>query len=226
MHMKIVKSISLFTISLLILVTSCEDDTLSTVGSISVSQGTNIGVVHVNWDPSPEAAYYNIERKGPNGAWIAAGTVNAPPFDDYGFGLPDNRLVEGAKYTYRISSASGDAGDSPFSEPTGEGWIYEFQPIAMQAVRQEDGTIVLSWTDTTQNLVNQSNLSSFKYIIKRRYEDETSFKDLFTTDFMSNVQTMNYTDDGVTSDKKAFYDIQGRYQYVYKNMDMGSYEAI
>ena len=219
--MKIIKVISSMFL-LIILATACEEDkTLATVKVIDVSQGTYIGVVHITWEPVSGASNYNIERKGNNGEWISAGSVNEPPFDDYGFGLSDNKLVKGEKYVYRISSASDDSEDSPFSDPSGKGWIYELQPIELEAIRQEDNSIIVSWTDPVQTQINQINLLYCKYIVKRRYEGETSFTDLYTTSNISTVQSLNYTDENVSADKKAYYKIQGWYQYSYKNMDYG-----
>ena len=220
--MKIVKVISMLTL-FLIFVTSCQkDEQLSTVSNISASQGTYFGVVHITWSPVSGATYYNVERKGADGEWISAGSVAEPPFDDYGYGLSDNKLVEGAKYTYRISSASNDADDSQFSDPSGEGWIYELQPTELQAGRQDDGTIIVTWSDPNQNQINQTNLLGYRYIVKRRYENETSFTDLFTTANIGTVQNLSYTDASVAKDKKAYYKIQGWYEYGYKNMDYGT----
>lgn len=218
------KTINVLLVLLIIFITSCEEE-LNTVNEINVSQGTYVGVVHVNWEPVPEAAYYNIERKGPDGEWIGAGTVTNPPFDDYGYGLPDNKLVEGVKYRYRISSGSGDIEDSPYSEPSEEGWIYELQAIEMQAIRNNEGSIIVSWIDTNQNQLNKTNLLSCRYIIKRRYDGETEFTDLHTTDYISTPQNMSYTDANVANDKKAFYTIEGWYNYEYKNLDHGNFSG-
>ena len=218
-------NIILVIFSFLIFITSCdeEDEQLSTVNEISASQGTYIGVVHINWDPVTGASHYNIERKGPDGVWTSAGSVAEPPFDDYGLGLSDNKLTEGTRYTYRITSCSDDADDSEYSDQSGEGWIYEPQTIELQATRQENESIVVSWNDPNLSQISQSNLLACKYIVSRRYEDETSFGDLYTTGDISSVQDLSYTDESVASGTNAYYQIRAWYYYSYKNMDYGTY---
>lgn len=211
----------LSTCAFLFLNSCAEDEKLNPVNSISVSQGTYIGVVHITWPPVTDAGYYNIQRMGPDGTWMGAGTVTEPPFDDYGFGLPDNKLVEGARYIYRISSASADVGDSPYSDPSGEGWIYECQAIELQATRQNDGTVSLVWNDPNLSQAIKSNVVTYYYKIMRRYEGETSYQDIHTTNPASTIQNFNYTDGTVANDKKAFYKIQGWYNFEFKNMDWG-----
>jgi len=225
--MKATKYALLTTVLSLIFVMSCEqDEQLDTVINISVSRGTYIGVIHVNWDPVPDAQYYNIERKGPDGDWIGAGTVAGPPFDDYGFGLPDNKLVEGTRYTYRISSGSSSDSDSPYSDPSEEGWLYEIKPIQLTVTRENDGTVTLSWSDTNQLVINMNtNVHEISYKIKRRYENETEYTDIHTIDNVETVQNMSYIDNSVAKDKKAYYQIQGIYRYEYKNMDYGVFYA-
>ncbi|HID39110.1 MAG TPA: hypothetical protein EYP36_06315 [Calditrichaeota bacterium] len=223
MKTKLIQAMSrLIAILLIVILTSCEEDKLESVSRVTVSQGTYVGIIHLDWPPVSDAGHYNIERMGPDGQWIGAGTVNQPPFDDYGFGLPDNKLVEGNRYVYRIISGSDDLEDSPYSDISDEGWIYQFQPIDFKAIRQDDGKVLLSWTDTNQTLINQSNLESCRYRIQRRYENETSFTDIKTTDVTTNVAN-SYLDNSVSQDKKAFYKIEGFYTYRYKNMDYGMY---
>ncbi|HKK43803.1 MAG TPA: hypothetical protein VJ963_15410, partial [Bacteroidales bacterium] len=205
-----------------LLINSCKEKPLSTVSNITVSQGTYIGIVHVTWDPIPGAQYYNIERQGSDGQWMSAGTVAESPFDDYGFGLPDNKLQEGVKYSYRIVSGSSDKDDSGYANATTQGWIYEIKPITLTATREDNGYVTLTWSDPNQDLLSV-NLVGFSYKIKRKYEDQTEFTDIFTTDNMGTVQDITYTDNTVANDKKATYSVEGVYDYGYKNMDYGDF---
>jgi len=207
------KTLNVLLMMFFIIVTSCNvDKQLDTVSHINVSQGTYIGIVRLNWEPVSEASRYNIERKETNGDWISVASIEETTYDDYGAGFPDNKLVEGAKYSYRISSASDNLDDSPYSNTSDEGWIYEFEPIQLTVTRESDGSISLNWSDPNQELAS-SNYHVFYYRIKRRYENETEFKDIYTTDHIGTVKDMAYTDGGVAKDKTAYYQIQGVYEY-------------
>jgi hypothetical protein len=217
------KAATLFAICSLFITGSCKKEkTLDTVSNISVSQGTYMGVVHITWDGVSDASYYNIERQGPDGNWIAAGTVSGSPFDDFGLGLPDNKLQAGVKYNYRITSASSDLDDSGYADAPGQGWMYEIKPIQLTVTRDNSGNNTLNWSDPNQDLINY-NLVGFSYKIKRKYENETEFTDIFTTDKIATAKDMTYVDNTVANDKKATYSIEGMYDYGYKNMDYGDF---
>ncbi len=217
------KAATLFAICSLFITGSCKKEkTLDTVSNISVSQGTYMGVVHITWDGVSDASYYNIERQGPDGNWIAAGTVAGSPFDDFGLGLPDNKLQAGVKYNYRITSASSDLDDSGYANAPGQGWMYEIKPIQLTVTRDNSGNNTLNWSDPNQDLLNY-NLVGFSYKIKRKYENETEFTDIFTTDKIATAKDMTYVDNTVANDKKATYSIEGLYDYGYKNMDYGDF---
>ncbi len=211
---------SLFTLAIFsgsFILNSCKKD-LDPIAQIGVSQGTYMGIVHLSWDPVENAEYYNIERQGPDGEWRAAGTVTNSPFDDYGFNLGDNKLVEGVKYNYRVISASRDIGDSDPAYAQNQGWIYEMKPIDLTVSRNEDASITLHWTDSNQNVYDTyGNSVQYYYVIERAYEDDMDFNQIHTTDHGGGDQT--YIDEDVATDKTAIYRITGRYEYQYKNMD-------
>jgi len=197
--------------------TSCEDKSLDDPSSVSVSQGTYMGIVHLNWDPVPDAQYYNIERQGPDGNWLGAGTVSTPPFDDHGLTLPDNRITFGTHYSYRISSASSSYDDSPFREVAGEGWTYVLQPISL-TVSNENGEIKLSWTDTNANV---QNVQELWYQIQQKATNSDTYLTIHTTDHLNKGESENtysFTSN-LESDLTASYKIYATYNYTFKNMD-------
>jgi len=197
--------------------TSCEEESLDGPSSVSVSQGTYMGIVHLSWDPVPDAQYYNIERQGPDGSWLNAGTVTTPPFDDYGFNLPDHKITFGTHYSYRISSASSSYDDSPFREVTGEGWTYVLQPIIL-TVTNENGEIKLSWTDANANV---QNVQYLYYEIQQKDANENTYHSIHTTDHLNKGESENtYSfSSNLESDLATSYKIYAVYNYAFKNMD-------
>jgi len=189
---------------------SCEkEETLDVPLGIKVSQGTHMGVVHIEWPAVPNA-HYNIERLSPGGNWLDAGYVSEPPFDDYGFNLPDNKIEPGTHYTYRIKSVSSDYDDSGFSETTTEGWSYVLKPIELKAT--DNG---LSWFDPN-TLV--TNFLSLRYKITEIPGNDPHYE---TLAYQSDNRT---TEDGHFScdmglRPESYYRIDVTYQYRYKNMD-------
>ena len=201
---------------LILLFSACEkDEVLDAPSSISVSQGTYLGVVHLNWEANPNA-HYSIERRGSDGNWLDAGYIEQPPFDDYGLHLSDNKIDFGTHYSYRIKAVSSDIDDSQYSGTTTEGWSYLLQPIEL-TVKKEDNKFTLSWKDTN---VFVSNFLQHSYKITKIGE-ENGYESLVTnvnggTD--ENGEYIFYSN-SVEYDSKASYKIDATYTFRFKNMN-------
>lgn len=215
--MKKITFILISSIILAVFFTSCnKDETLDGPSSVSVSQGTYMGIVHLNWDPVTDAQYYNIERQSPDGNWLNAGTVTTPPFDDYGFNLPDNRITYGTHYSYRISSANHDKGDSPFLNAQEQGWTYILKPIEL-TVTNEGSEMTLSWRDTN---VYVTNFSECFYKIQQKTTNADIYTTIHTTDHLIMEESYTYSFTSSTQeDITASYKIDGIYTFKMKNMD-------
>ncbi len=217
---KTIAAINVLTISLLF--SSCEEKDLMPIADIGVSQGTYIQIIHLSWDPVEGAQYYNIERQGPDGEWRAAGTVTTSPFDDYGFNLPQNKLVEGVEYNYRIVSASSDLDDSEPAYAQREGWTHIMEPLNITIVREKQpqgytyDKIHLTWTDPNAIFDVYGNAVRPYYVISRKYSDEVDFTVIKSR---TDIGATSFTDEYVDKTKKATYKLEGKYEYQYKNMD-------
>ena len=200
------------------LFSGCKEQQLGISQNISVSQGTYLGVVHLSWDPVPDAQSYNIDRQDPlTNEWTNAGTVNTPPFDDYGFNLPDNKIVPGDHYFYRLSAGSADISDGNYVNADKEGWVYEQQkPVITDATIQANGSVIITWNDPN-SLNNLVNFTGVTYEVYR--------KDI----------AGNYTKIGSTDGEKTFtdnnppqdpvYKVEAQYNYTFKNMSYGIYSG-
>jgi len=194
-----------------------KEETLDAPSNITASQGTYMGVVHLNWAAVPNA-HYNIERKGTDGNWLDAGYISTPPpFDDYGFNLSDNKIDFGTHYSYRIKSVSSDYDDSQFTNVSNEGWAYVLQPININ-ITNENGEIKLSWSDTNAFV---QNIQYLWYEIQEKYLDSDSYHTIHSTDHLNKgnrSQTYSFASNS-ESDLTAWYRVKASYSYKYKNMD-------
>jgi len=201
------------------LFSGCKKEQLKTPGNFIVSQGSYLGVVHLSWDPVADAQYYNIDRQDQaNGEWINAATSSGTEVDDYGFNLPDNKIVVGKHYKYHISAGSSDVDDSGYINSDKEGWTYEPQPVIVTATFETNGNVTVSWQES--NLLNQlQNFTSVEYTIFRKNASVQNFVSAGTT----QGDTL-FTDTSPGDDPQ--YKVEAKYHYNYQNMDWGSANAV
>jgi len=213
---KVVLSLTVSIVFSTLFLSCAKEETLEVIPAVSVSQGTYMGVVHLNWSPTEGAEHYNIERLGPNGGWIQAGYISSPPCDDYGLGLPDNHISFGTHYSYRIQSYGSDVDASPFTYVAEQGWTSEIEPIEL-SVTKEENTINLFWVEPN---VDVENLSCVVYELQRKREFESNYSTFHTTDHLNPKDNYSYSIHYATSeDESASYKIKARYCYRFKDMD-------
>lgn len=206
-----------------ILLFSCEEDQLSTVGSLSVSQGTYVGLVKITWDPAPNAQHYNLERMNADGNWAVCGSTQTIFFYDYGLNAPGDQLQEGVKYKYRVVSGSSDISDSDPIYSDGKGWIHEMDTLNINITKDDNNRNIVTWQDLNMQEYNL-NIRSCYYVVKRKYEDEDNFSKLGTSDNYGypNDAEISYTDYYYDQNRKASYQIIGYYQLT-TDEDQGNY---
>jgi len=196
------------------LFSGCEKQ-LKTPGNFNVSQGSYLGVVHFSWDPVSGAQNYNIERQDPvSSEWIDAATTSGNAVDDYGFNLPDNKIVVGKHYKYRISAGSSDKDDSGYINSNQEGWTYVPQQVVVTASFETNGDVTVNWTEP--NLLSQlQNFTSAEYKIYRKNASVQNFVSAGTT-----LGETSFTDTSPGDDPQ--YKVEAKYHYIFQNMDWGS----
>lgn len=196
------------------LFSGCEKQ-LKTPGNFNVSQGTYLGVVHFSWDPVAGAQNYNIERQDPETSeWNDAATTSGTAVDDYGFNLPDNKIVVGKHYKYRISAGSSDKDDSGYINSNQEGWTYVPQQVIVTASFETNGDVTVNWTEP--NLLSQlQNFTSAEYKIYRKNASVQNFVSAGTT-----LGETSFTDTSPGDDPQ--YKVEAKYNYTFQNMDWGS----
>ena len=216
--------------------TACQkEEHLNNVSDLSVSQGTYLGVVHLSWDPVPDAQYYNIDRLDPEtGQWLNAATTSGTEVDDYGFNLPDNKLVYGEHYKYRISSASKDADDSEFKEFDQYGWTYIPAPLVPTAEWLNNDHVKVTWSDPIAADViagKVKNVWMVNYDIYRKQKGSQDSSKITSTDNISlspgmdpgTLTNMAYEDP--SPGDEPVYAIRAKYEYRFINMDYGTQDA-
>ena len=206
-------SIAIFT-----LLTACsQDQKLDAPQNIIASQGTYLGVVHLSWNPVSDAQHYNIEREKANtGEWLNAGSVVNAIFDDYGFNLPDNVLVYGERYRYRVSAGSSDADDSAFVMAGNEGWAYEPKKVSVTKTAESNGNVTVSWQEPN-DLSALQNFTFVTYTISRS-NDGSIFDDIGS---VNDAQTFTDSSPGLNPE----YKVKATYHYTYENMNYGTYDG-
>jgi len=206
-------------IVIVFLFSGCKEEQLDMPGNFIVSQGSYLGVVHFSWDPVANAQHYNIERQDPESSeWIGAATSVGTEVDDYGFNLPDNKIVIGKHYKYRISAGSSDIDDSGYINSNQEGWTYEPQPVIVTASFETNGDVTVSWTEP--NLLSQlQNFTSAEYKI---YRKNTSTQDFVSAGTIK--EDTLFTDTSPGDDPQ--YKVEARYTYSFLNMSWGTFDGL
>ncbi len=223
----------LLLLSFFLIFTSCKKEKLGVPTSFFASQGTYLGVVHLKWNTVPNAQYYNIDRQDPDTReWINAATTSNTEVDDYGFNLPDNKLVPGKHYSYRISAASSDISDGDYAFAPEEGWSYVPGQPAVTPEWQSDGSVLVAWRDTVApDIFNGKvkNIKTVKYEVyrKKKEEPDLDYQKIYTSGSINvsdgvtpgDFDNLNYTDD--SPGENPVYMVKAIYIFSYLNMDYG-----
>jgi len=227
---KITSLIVLITITII----SCDKKPVPVPDDFTASQGTYINVIHIAYgDNDGQAVVYRFNEN--NAQWEEISWTWITQWDDEGWLLPDNRLIPGKEYRYKMQIYAEGQGDE-FSDYSREitGYAFKADPVIINSVdRQNDGNfeIAINWTNPN-DLLGINNLQNIYYDIYRtegvNYSDFTLLKTV--DEFIDNTSDISYdwsyTDSDYSLDpsKSYSYKIVTRYMYDYVNSNGGYWD--
>lgn len=224
------KLIALIAIIATIIFTSCEDDP-DTPADFTASQGTYIGVVHIAYgELDGQAIVYRFNED--NAGWDEISWTWSSNFDDDGWFLPDNRIVPGKEYRYKMRVYQEGQGDE-YSGYTNEitGYAFKGDPAEITSINRENNgdkvDITISWTNPN-DLSEIKNLNYITYQVYRAENGNLSdYKYAGKQEQMvtqpSDIQyEWSYNDTWLDPAKTYSYKIETRYRYQ-RNTSDGSY---
>lgn len=153
----------------ILFLTSCEQITEPPSG-MQASDGTYAGVIHLSYGSIEGDAV--VERRDlDTGEWIDLSWNNVSSFDDPGYKLPDNKLIPGQVYQYRMRAHTDAGGFSEYTDIE-EGYAYEVLPATdVTATRSDDNTeATIAWTDPN-DVSSLENWERMEYTIYRAKAD-------------------------------------------------------
>jgi hypothetical protein len=151
------KNIIVFTISILLILISCEKEDIGNTKptGLNATDGFAVGCIHINFEKAPEVNSVIVERreKG-SGDWQVLTGTGLTSFDD-NHGYPNTGMPPGKVFEYRIKNDWPE--DAAYSE-VDEGYAYDIIPVTEVEI-----TSNVQWDDRTINTLiwNESNNGSF-----------------------------------------------------------------
>lgn len=228
--MKKITSFSLLIITITII--SCDNEPVTVPDDFTASQGTYMGVVHLAYgDNDGQAIVYRFNEN--NAQWEEISWTWSTQWDDNGWLLPDNRLIAGKEYRYKMQIYAEGQGDE-FSDYSREitGYAFKADPVEISSLnRQNDGSleITINWTNPN-DLLEINNLQDINYDIYRTEDGNYSDFSLIKTlnEVVYNTSDINYdwsytdTDYSLDPSESYSYKIVTRYMYDFVDSN-GSY---
>ena len=168
----------LFVISVISL--SCdEDESLPVTKSFTASDGTYIGIIHLAAEPVEGAEIYEFGRKDPESLeWSLFAWTEWNTHDDHGWTLPNDKIVPGQVYEYKVRTHANGPGFSEFSEIE-TGYAYPTPPLQFSQIQVStnptDGNydnVTFMWKDSLSPDIK--NLIQRQFMIKCAPEDNLS----------------------------------------------------
>ena len=202
---------------------SCKEETITLPADFTASQGTYLGVVHIAYseDIEGEAIVYRFNED--NAQWDEISWTWSNRWDDTGWSLPNNSLIPGKEYRYKMRLHSDGPGYSEYSNEI-TGYSFKANPVEITSTnRQTEGgrlSISINWTNPN-DLLEIKNLQKIYYDIYRTEEgDINDFRIIKTMEeTVLNTKDINYhwsytdTDSWLESSKSYTYKIVTRYHY-------------
>lgn len=226
------KITSFLLLIIIIAIISCDNEPVTVPDDFTASQGTYIGVIHIAYgDNEGQAIVHRFNEN--NAQWEEISWTWSTQWDDNGWLLPDNRLVAGKEYRYKMQIYAEGQGDE-FSDYSREitGYAFKSGPAVINSInRQNDGNleITINWTNP-DDLLEINNLQHIYYDIYRTEDlNYSEFSLLKTVDeYVENTSDINYdwsytdTDHSLDPSKSYSYKIVTRYMYDFTDSN-GSY---
>jgi len=206
---------------------SCEEDP-DTPANFAVSKGTYIGVVHVAYgDIDGQALVYRFNEDNAN--WVEISWTWTEQWDDDGWLLPDNKIIPGKKYRYKMRVYEESQGDE-YSGYTSEitGYAFKGEPAEIISINRENNgdrvDITISCTNPN-DLSNIKNLDYIEYWVYRAEDGDLSNyryvgEKVQMVTSPSDIQyEWSYTDAYLEPAKTYSYKIETRYHYHYTSVN-------
>jgi len=225
------KLIALITIIATFTFISCEEDP-DTPANFIASQGTYIGVVHLAYgELDGQAFVYRFNEDNANWDEIVSWNWSSN-FEDDGWQLPDDRIIPGKEYRYKMRVYEESQGDE-YSGYTNEitGYAFKGDPAEITAINRETNSgnedkvdITISWTNPN-DLSEIKNLDYIKYEIWRAENGNLSNYTYINQQQQwipdpSDIQyEWSFTDNYNDPEKTYSYKIKTVYQYHYTRAD-------
>lgn len=224
----------LFLISVITYSCNKEDEPLPVTKSFTASDGTYIGIIHLAAEPVEGADIYEFGRKDPESLeWSLFAWTEWNTHDDHGWTLPNDKIVPGQVYEYKVRTHADGPGFSEFSEiETGYAYptpLLQFSQIQV-STNPTDGNydnVTFMWKDSLSPDIK--NLIQRIFIIKYAPEDNLS-----NVESLTNVSSTSLTekDFSVTSslpkNRSYYYRLNVLYEYSLKedNQDTKSHYIV
>ncbi len=206
---------------------SCEEDP-DTPSNFTASQGTYMGVIHLAYgELDGQALVYRFNED--NAEWQEISWTWSSNFDDNGYLLPDDYIVPGKEYRYKMRVYEESQGDE-YSGYTNEitGYAFKGDPAEITSITRENSgdevDITISWTNPNE-LSEIKNLEYIEYWVYRAEDgDLSNYRDVGKKEQMvtspSDIQhDWSYTDNYLDPAKTYSYKIETRYRYNYTTVN-------
>lgn len=210
-----------------IMLISCEEQTISVPADFTASQGTYIGVVHIAYGNSDgQGLVYRFNED--NAEWEEISWTWSNQWDDNGWSLPNNKLIPGKEYRYKMRVYVEGEGEE-FSDYSQEITGYAFKAIGSEISslsrenNGEDVDITINWTNPN-DLSNIKNLQDIYYDIYRTEDgtlaDYQMIKSVYSSFNNGNPQyEWSYEDTWLDPSKNFTYKIITRYMYNFTDVN-------
>ena len=221
--MKKLKHILLLILPIFLFCISCEEDELPKPTTFIASDGTYIGVVHLAYEAVPGAENYIVYRLNNETAeWVEIYWGDQTSWDDIGSKLPNDKIIPGQEYQYKLRTHANDGGHGPYSDIE-TGYAFDPEEVTITEITRdyEESENTIIWTDPNDYDPIQ-NLVSIDYYIYYATEDNLeNFNSAGTT---SNLSYEHHIYSGEV-DKVFYYKIVTNYTYSITNNNWSTYEA-
>jgi hypothetical protein len=213
----------------MIVISACKNEDII-VSSFTASQGTQIGVVRLTYEPVADVEAYEIQRKNPQtNTWEKIGYIPSwvpnYVYDDHGIGLQNNTLISGQIYEYRIRTFDDKNGTNSWSAVV-TGYIFAPLPrisklkYVPDAIPGNDGVFTFTIKDPLPSVL--SNLTSRSVKIYRSKATTSNFAQLYlnnSDNIKGNDSTIYVTCNDDNADAPYDYKFEISYNYTYAIVD-------
>ncbi|MCK4579604.1 MAG: hypothetical protein KAU50_12500 [Candidatus Marinimicrobia bacterium] len=226
------KTIIIYLIGIILITFACEDEEILPVTeSFTASDGTYIGIIQLAAEPVEGAEIYEFGRKDPESLeWSLFTWTEWNTHDDHGWTLPNNKIIPGQVYEYKVRTHANGPGFSEFSEIE-TGFAYHTPPLQFSQIKittdpnnGDNNLVTLMWKDSLSADIR--NLNRRNYTIS--YADEN---------YLSNVNTLGYVESTSLSEKDfsttvsigknhtSYYRLDALYEYGFTENYAGTFSS-